>query len=104
MSMREDGDTAARVELAVRILGLAYTLLCLLFLLWVMIPEHRRKLMMMRMAETTRKAAGQAACRAGHLAMGREISGLGESYSVPLALSVMRDKAAAAVERMRYSA
>src|SRR5580700_7559367 len=98
----QDAETAAaRVEMAIRV---AYALLCLLFLLWMMIPEHRRRLMMMRLAETARKAAGQAAYRAGHLAMGHEISGRGESYSVPLALSLVRDRAALAVNRMRYTA
>lgn len=99
--MREGNDTAARVELALR---LAYTLACLLLLVWMMIPEHRRRLTMMRMAEGTRKVAGRAAYRAGHLAMGQEISGCGENYNVPLVLSVCRDKAAAVVERMRYAA
>lgn len=96
-------EAAARIDLAVKVLGLAYTLMCLAWLAWAMIPEHRRKLLMMRLAEATRRSASRTASRAGHQAMGLEISGCGANYSFPYVLSLTRDKAAAALERLRYS-
>lgn len=97
-------DATARIELIVKILGLAYTLMCVLWLVWAMIPEHRKRLLMMRLAQGTQKNASRAAFRTGHQAMGLEISGSGENYSLPYALSMVAELAARAYEKLRYTA
>lgn len=91
-----------RLRIATELLGMAYTL----WVIWqFLIPEHQRRLILMRAAERTRRSLARAAFRAGHQAMGLELSGPGmSSYRVPYLLSRARDAAARAYERLRYAA
>src|ERR1700733_6527954 len=98
----EDASRAERfltsLKIAMELLGLALTI----YYLWIMlIPEHSRKLMLMRAAETTRQRAGKAAFRAGHQAMGLEIRGRGKNYELPYRLSQARDLAGRAYDKLR---
>lgn len=103
----QDPDEAppGGLETAAKILslGLVYALASVLWLLWIMVPEHQRRLLMMRAVHQMRGFLGRAAFHAGHQAMGLEISGRGANYVLPLSLSVARDKTAAAYEKLRYS-
>lgn len=95
-------EAAARIELAVKILSLIYALACLLYLAWVMIPAHQRRLMTMQALTRAQSAASRTAFRAGHQAMGLELSGRGTNYSLPYTLSRAADLAAAARNKLRY--
>jgi hypothetical protein len=101
---QDPGETPpGSLETAAAILSLAYALASVLWLLWIMVPESTRRLWLMRVVHQMRGFLGRAAFRAGHQAMGLEISGHGVNYALPLTLSVARDKAAAVYERLRYS-
>lgn len=99
---RED-RLARRLELAAKTLGLVYGLASLAWLVWIMIPEHQRKLMAMRGTEAIRRGAERTACRTGHQAMGQELASGIENYALPYACSLVREKAAEVYERIRYS-
>lgn len=100
----EDEETAAiRLDLLAKLLSALYGLIMIGCLIWAMIPEHQKKLMLMRLAATARRTVEKAAFRSGHQAMGLEISGCGENYSFPYALSLLAEKAGQVYERMRYS-
>lgn len=89
-----------RLELAARAISLAYAI----WMVWMLIPEHRQKMARMRVMEAIRKSAGRAASRAGAQAISLEARTGTEAYLLPYGLSVLRDKAAAAYERARYTA
>ncbi len=71
-------------------------LLLTLLMMWFMIPEHQRRLTVMRVAHGLERAAGRQARREGRLGMGSELDGrLGEAdrrYSAAFWLSVARDR------------
>jgi hypothetical protein len=96
-------DAAARVELAVKLASLTYAIACLLYLVWVMIPAHQRRLMAMEALTRAQNAARRTAFRAGHQAMGLELSGRGTSYGLPYTLSRAAEAAAAARDKLRYA-
>lgn len=90
-----------RLQIATELLGLAYTI----YVMWVLlIPEHQRRLVLMRVTEAIRSAAGRAAFRTGHRAMSLEISASVENYELPYRLSLVRDRAAVIYEKLRYTA
>jgi hypothetical protein len=97
-----DDEAARRLEMAARALSLIYAIIVILFFLWSMIPEHRKRLMMMRLAQGTQRNASRAASLAGHQAMGLELSGHGERYELPYRLSIIAGKAGKAYDQMRY--
>jgi hypothetical protein len=100
-----DPDAAAyRLEMAARILSLLYALISIVWLMWILIPEHQRKLWAMRAAARIRQVTGTLAFRTGHQAMGLEIASNVENYRLPYLLSAARDKAAALYEKLRYTA
>lgn len=91
-------------ERAEMILRLVAAMIYLGYLIWVMIPGHKRKLWMMRAAETARRAAGRAARAAGRAGMGRELADGRErddTYTAAFWLSRARDTAAGAYEKLR---
>ena len=101
---QQDEDTARRLELTTKALGLLYALASILYLMWVLIPEHKKRLMAMRAAETVRRATGRLAFRTGHLAMGHELASGVENYTLPYLLSRARDKAVTVYGKLRYTA
>lgn len=107
--MDEDGEeprdeTIRRLEMTAKILSLVYALISLMFLLWALIPEHRKRLMAMKVAKTIEQSAWRTAFRAGHQAMALELSGHGTNYELPYRLSQVADKAGKAYEKLRYTA
>lgn len=97
-------DTAARLETAARLLSLLYALISLLFLVWMLIPEHRKRLAAMKAAKTAERLAWRIASRSEHQEMGLELSGHDASYQVPYLASRAALRAARAYEKLRYSA
>ncbi len=98
-----DDSAAAKLEMTAKILSLIYALISILWLLWILIPEHQRRLMAMRAAKTIERNAWRTAFRAGHQEMGLEVSGLATSYRVPYVLSRAALQAERAYEKLRYS-
>lgn len=93
-----------RLEKITKLLSLAYAMISVLWLLWILIPEHRRRLLMMHAAASLRQTAGRLACRTGHQAMGLELRVSVENYELPYRLSLVREWAAKVYEKLRYTA
>lgn len=104
LDQAEEESRAGRLETAARILSLLYALVSLLWLAWVLIPEHQRRLTLMRIARAAEKSAWHAASRAARAEMGHELSGRATSYALPYGLSRLAIAAARVYDRMRYSA
>lgn len=107
--MDEDNDTrqddAARtLEMLAKLLSLAYALVSLLWLLWILIPDHQKRLIAMRMVRNLHLTARRAAFRAGHQAMARELSGHATSYELPYRLSLAAEQTARLYDKLRYTA
>ena len=97
-------ETARRLEMAAKILGLIYALISLMWLAWAMIPEHRKRLWAMKATAAVRQGTGTLAFRTGHKAMGLELASSVENYTLPYLLSQARDKAGEFYEKLRYVA
>ena len=90
-----------RLRIATELLGLAYTA----YVIWILlVPEHRRKLITMRMLMGLHRAAATAASRTGRRAMALEARGFGKRYEIPYQLSLLREAAAELYDRLRYTA
>ena len=103
-SSQHDQDAAerllTRLRIATELAGLAY----MMYVMWVLlVPEHRRRLILMAIAQRTRKAAGAAASRTARQAMGLELRGRGSNYELPYRLSQLRDAAGQVYDKLRYT-
>jgi hypothetical protein len=94
----EPGSADGGQVLKLAILGTEF-----LALAWVMMPEHARRLILMRAAHRARIMLGLAARRAGHAAMGSELATGQREYTAPLILSAARDMMTRAYDRLRYA-
>jgi hypothetical protein len=88
---------AQRIKLVEALLSLALALWCL----WLMIPEHRRRLWRMRRLDRARRLTGWAARRTGAASMRAELASGVENYHLTLGLSLARDRLAAMYDRTR---
>jgi hypothetical protein len=70
-------------------------------MVWLVIPEHRRQLLIMRVILAARSLAHRVALRAGEASMAMELRTGRERYEMPYLLSVARDRLAAAYDRAR---
>ena len=96
-----DEQWLMRLRIATELLGLAYTI----YVIWILlVPEHQRRLMMMRLMGLIRNSAGKAAFRTAHQAMGLEIRGHGTNYELPYRLSLVREWARREYDKLRYTA
>ena len=86
------GATAARVVLVLGQLAAVG---------WMMLPAHRRRLILMRLAAASRGLLSSLARRAGHISMGTELKTGREEYRLTSAISLSRDQMAAIYERLR---
>ena len=68
---------------------------------WMMLPAHRRRLILMRLAAASRGLLSSLARRAGHMSMGTELKTGVEEYKLTSAISLSRDQMAAVYERLR---
>ena len=70
---------------------------------WCMLPEHQRRLFLMRAAETLRRLAASRALAEGYRGMRAELAGGDPDprYGAALVLSRVRDELGKALERMR---
>ena len=78
---------------AERRLRLLYLTLCLGYLawgLWLMVPEHRRVSLRLRLLRSSARVTNRIARHAGAASMGRELATGEQRYEVPLRLSLWR--------------
>lgn len=96
-------DKTAKFQEREALLKMVYAALMVAAMAWMLIPEHERKLFLMRVTDLVRKALDALAHRAGHASMGTELSSAGriQQYQVPLMLSRLRDKAARQIGKLR---
>jgi hypothetical protein len=73
-----------------------------LIMVWVILPEHQRKAIMMRFASSVRHALARFAVAEGRAGMADELAGRDPMprYGAALALSRCRDRLSAALTRM----
>lgn len=103
-SQDETEQLTARLDLAVKAASLAYALASLLWLMWILIPEHKRRLLAMQAVAAVQTTARRQACRTGHQAMGHEATSGCENYLLPYRLSLLAERAGKVYERLRYTA
>lgn len=81
--------------------ALALTLLAM----WMMLPEHQRRLIMMRITRALQRVSGRAAHAEGRAGMASELAGrpgdAARSYGFAFHLSRARDTLGRALEGMR---
>ena len=68
---------------------------------WMILPGHRRRLILMRLAEVSRLLLSSLARRSGHVCMGTELRTGVEEYRLTSAISLTRDQMAVIYERLR---
>ena len=86
-----------QAELIQALLGIGLSL----WMLWIMVPQHRRQLARMRLLLSLRQSMGWAARRAGAASMRAELATQQQNYVLPYSLSLARDWLAAAYDRTR---
>ena len=86
-----------QAELIQALLGIGLSL----WMLWQMIPQHRRQLARMRLLLSLQRSMGWAARRAGAASMRAELATQQQNYVLPYSLSLARDRLAAAYDRTR---
>jgi hypothetical protein len=95
-----DDGRAARV---IRTLAGLVSLLYSLALVWFMIPEHQKRLYLMRLSQAIQNSARSAARLAGERAMQQEARSGVPNYLLPYGLSLLADRAVRAYDRWRYT-
>ena len=98
--MDEQDPVARRLEIVARLLSLGYAT----WMLWTLVPEPRKRRMIMRAALAIQNCADWAASHTAAQAISLEATtGSEPSYALPYGFSRIREKAAAWYERARYS-
>jgi hypothetical protein len=95
--MDDQDQLLIRVKLIEAMIGLGLSL----YLLWIMVPEHRRQLLRMGLIARAERVTGSAARRAAALSMGAELATGEQNYGLPYLLSLAREQLAAAYDRAR---
>ena len=92
-------DHSGRPGRAEQILALISTLV----MGWFMMPEHQRKLIIMRALAWAARVSGRLAATEGHAGMGDELAGRDPAarYGGAYFLARCRDELASVIERMR---
>ena len=86
-----------QAELIQALLGIGLSM----WMLWIMVPQHRRQLARMRLLNGLKQWTGWAARRAGAASMRAELATQQQNYVLPYSLSLLRDRLAAAYDRTR---
>jgi hypothetical protein len=94
------------VERRIKFLNQLIALLFSLYLCWTLIPEHRRKVMLMGAADRTRRMSQALAIRVGRLSLSSEAKGdvttahVGYEVAYNL-MTQLHDRAVARYEKLR---
>lgn len=94
-----EGRPEKVVQTFAKLISLVYSLA----LIWYLIPEHQKRLYLMRLSQAIQNSARSVACRAGVRAMREEIRCGVRNYYLPYSLSLLADRAVAAYNRWRYT-
>lgn len=94
-------ESAARAEQVVKLLASVVSLAYSLWLIWFLIPEHQKKLFLMRLSRAIQNAARQQACRAARPAMRAEVRSGVRNYLLPYSLMLLAERAQRAYDRWR---
>lgn len=94
-----DGRPSQVIRMLAGLISLAYSLA----LIWYLIPEHQKRLCLMRLSRAIQNSARSTACRAGVQAMREEIRCGVRNYWLPYSLSLLADRAVRAYDRWRYT-
>ena len=86
-----------QAELIQALLGIGLSL----WMLWIMVPQHRRQLARMRLLNSLQRSMGWAARRAGAASMRAELATEQQNYALPYMLSLARDRLTCAYDRTR---
>lgn len=92
-----DEELAQRVKMIEAALSLGITL----WVIWSLIPQHRRQLWRMSLLNRLQRWTGSAARRTGAASMRAELATQVENYHLTYALSLMRERLGAAYDRTR---
>ena len=95
--MSDEEQLAQRIKLIEAAVSLGLCLWCL----WLMVPEHRRKLLRMRLLLSLRQRTDWAARRTGAASMRAELACGQENYVLPYGLSLAREHLSAMYDRAR---
>ena len=95
--MSDEERLAQRIKLAEAAMSLGLCLWCL----WLMIPEHRRRLWRMRILAGLRQRTDWAARRTGAGSMRAELASGQENYVLPYGLSLARERLIVLYDRAR---
>lgn len=82
-------------------LYLLFSLAYLLWMLWLMVPEHRKTMLRMRLLRSSSQATSRLARHAGAASISRELATGLEQYGVPYRLARWSLALDAAYERAR---
>lgn len=93
----DEDELQRRAELIQALLSLAVAA----WMLWTMVPEHRRREWRMRLLLAGRKMTGTCARRAGAASMRAELATGQPEYTVTYGLSLAREWLARAYDRTR---
>ena len=94
-------NEAARLEVQEARAKLLMVLVQLVVVAWFLIPSHRRRYILMRLVEGSRRLLDKLALRSGHMSMGTELKTGQQEYQLTSAISLSRDQMAAVYERLR---
>lgn len=101
MNTGSEQDSSAQE--AMRMIAALLSLIYGVWMIWMIIPEHRKRLMLMRLSQGIRSSASRAACLTGQLAMSEEARSGVRNYHLVYGLSLLGEQAGDAYERLRYT-
>ena len=99
----EPAESEGRPGQVIRTLAGLISLGYSLALIWYLIPEHQKRLFLMRLSRAIQNSARSVACRAGVQAMRAELRSGVRNYALPYTLSLLADRAVQAYNRWRYT-
>jgi hypothetical protein len=103
MSDSDQQSAADRLDLAVKLLSLLYAVISLVWLLWMLTPEHQRRAWAMAAAAATERKARAVSRSTGRQAITLEARSGCENYGLPYALGLLAERAHRAYDRLRYT-
>lgn len=99
----EPAAESGTLQSLTRLAALVTVLVELAAMVWVMVPDHRKRELAMRAAAAGRRVTATLASRTARAAMARELASGADDYQVPYWFSRARDACARAYERLRYT-
>lgn len=102
--MSNSSERESSVQEVTRLIAALLSLVYAVWMIWMIIPEHRKRLFLMRLSQVIQSGASWTACRIGELAIQEEARSGVRNYYLVYGVSLVREQAATAYERLRYTA